>query len=79
MSKTQQRRLAQLRMAEAILRDNPDRRMTARDIYSEMERRSQTLVPRNPTGLGLVLRSIRPPLVSEMWNGRRFYFLEGAE
>jgi len=66
-------------MAEQILRDNPDRRMTARDIYIEMERRSQTLVPRNPAGLGLVLRSARPPVVAEWWNGRRFYFLEGAE
>lgn len=73
------RRRAQLKMAEQILRDNPDRRMTARDIFSEMEKRNQNLVPRNATGLGLVLRSIRPPVVAEWYNGRRFYFLEGAE
>tara|TARA_Y100000592_G_scaffold95100_1_gene160954 strand:- start:183 stop:419 length:237 start_codon:yes stop_codon:yes gene_type:complete len=67
------------KMAEDVLRENPNRRLSAREIYSKMERRDQKLVPRNPTGLGHVLRSARPPITSEWYNGRRFYFLEGTE
>ena len=79
MSKTQQRRRQQIKMTVQILKDNPNRRLSAREIYSEMERRCQTLVPRNPTGLGLVLRQARPRIVSDWYNGRRFYFLGGFE